>query len=186
MSATLELVASRGFDATPVTAIEEAAGLIPGNGSFYRHFASKQEALARAVDQEVTRIRNLEDQPVINANNEGRQSKQIRVRDHFLRDLDQLKAMRNLILILARDRERLPEVVKTIRQTLLDTGLVGYSELFDGSTGVEVSPVGVVILSALVGYHLSSEYFGAPPGNVDPKEFASILADLAISRAGNA
>ncbi len=46
----LRLFAENGIAGTPIVRIEEAAGLAPSSGAFYRHFASKAAVLEAAVD----------------------------------------------------------------------------------------------------------------------------------------
>lgn len=46
----LRLFAEHGVAGTPIVRIEEAAGLAPSSGAFYRHFRSKAELLEAAVD----------------------------------------------------------------------------------------------------------------------------------------
>ena len=45
LNESMRLFAEQGYTATTVAKIEEAAGLSPGSGALYRHFASKQEIL---------------------------------------------------------------------------------------------------------------------------------------------
>jgi AcrR family transcriptional regulator len=45
----MRLFAERGYTATSVAAIEEAAGLRPGSGSLYTHFRSKEEVLTESL-----------------------------------------------------------------------------------------------------------------------------------------
>lgn len=49
IAAGLRLFAVDGVAATPIVKIEEAAGLAPGSGAFYKHFRSKAELLDAAV-----------------------------------------------------------------------------------------------------------------------------------------
>src|SRR4051812_40543251 len=56
MAVALDLFAERGVQGTPVTAIEAAAGLSPGSGSFYRHFRDRAELLTAVVEQEIARV----------------------------------------------------------------------------------------------------------------------------------
>ena len=51
------MFAEEGFSGTTITEVERRAGLSPGSGSFYRHFPSKEELLAAAVEREVVRVR---------------------------------------------------------------------------------------------------------------------------------
>src|SRR6201991_4999674 len=46
----LRLFAERGYSATSVAEIEAASGLSPGAGGLYRHFKSKYEVLAAAIN----------------------------------------------------------------------------------------------------------------------------------------
>lgn len=46
----LELFAAHGVAGTPIVRIEEAAGLAPGSGAFYKHFRSKDELLDAAIE----------------------------------------------------------------------------------------------------------------------------------------
>lgn len=49
IDAALGLFAARGVAGTTIVKIEEAAGLAPGSGAFYRHFRSKAELLDAAI-----------------------------------------------------------------------------------------------------------------------------------------
>ena len=53
----LRLFAERGYSATSVAEIEAASGLSPGAGGLYRHFKSKYEVLAAAINEHATRTR---------------------------------------------------------------------------------------------------------------------------------
>jgi AcrR family transcriptional regulator len=57
MDVALKLFVAQGVAATPVTAIEAAAGLSAGSGSFYRHFKDRNALLAAVVDRELIRVR---------------------------------------------------------------------------------------------------------------------------------
>ncbi len=50
LEAGLKLFADHGVAGTPVVRVEEAAGLAPSSGGFYRYFRSKAELLEVAVD----------------------------------------------------------------------------------------------------------------------------------------
>ncbi len=54
---SLRLFAERGYAATSVAEIESASGLSPGAGGLYRHFRSKYEVLAAAVNEHAARTR---------------------------------------------------------------------------------------------------------------------------------
>jgi AcrR family transcriptional regulator len=50
LDAAMSCFASKGYAATTMADIETAAGLTPGAGGTYRHFASKQAILEAAID----------------------------------------------------------------------------------------------------------------------------------------
>lgn len=50
LAEALNLFSTRGYRGTRVQDIEEAAGLSPGAGGFYRHFRSKREVLETALE----------------------------------------------------------------------------------------------------------------------------------------
>ena len=49
MEAALELFRDQGYQKTSIGRIEQAAGLVPRAGAFYRHFESKQALLAEVA-----------------------------------------------------------------------------------------------------------------------------------------
>lgn len=51
------LFAERGFTTTSIRTIEERAGLVPGRGSLYRHFPSKEALLEAIVERIVEETR---------------------------------------------------------------------------------------------------------------------------------
>ena len=52
----LKLFAARGYAATSVADIQKAAGLAPGSGALYKHFASKRALLEAAVAHRIESI----------------------------------------------------------------------------------------------------------------------------------
>ncbi len=53
-SAALALFAARGYAKTSIAAIEEAAGLAPRAGAFYRHFESKEALFEELAREQIT------------------------------------------------------------------------------------------------------------------------------------
>ncbi|MER9583782.1 helix-turn-helix domain-containing protein [Mesorhizobium sp. M0276] len=49
--AAIRLFGERGYDRTSVPDIQEAAGLSRGSGALYKHFSSKEDLLAAAIEQ---------------------------------------------------------------------------------------------------------------------------------------
>ncbi|MEU6038512.1 TetR/AcrR family transcriptional regulator [Actinomadura sp. NPDC047616] len=184
MDATLELVLVRGFGGTAVTDIEAGAGLSPGSGSFYRHFRSKREVFEAVFERELERARRhragFERGPVGGA-------AEAALTRRFLEQLDYLAAIRPLIMLLAREHGRFPELTARVRGALLDDGIADeaahLTRDLDGAPGDgDPHALLAVVVSALTGYHLSREFFGRSPAGVDPERFAAALAALLAAR----
>jgi AcrR family transcriptional regulator len=56
MREAMLLFATQGYTATTVTQIESAAGLSPGSGAIYRHFATKQDILVAGFAEARARV----------------------------------------------------------------------------------------------------------------------------------
>ena len=180
MAVALDLFAERGVLGTPVTAIEAAAGLSPGSGSFYRHFKDRQELLAAVVEREMTRVAKL---PVDPSDTDGTRVSELAAQ--LRNDLDFLGELRRLIAILFWERGKAPDVADRVRALMVDRGVeLGVAELLltDPIDAVRTDPAAAstVMMCAMVGYFLSVEYFGSPPAEVDPDRFTRTLAHLLV------
>ncbi|MFC5745253.1 TetR/AcrR family transcriptional regulator [Actinomadura rugatobispora] len=180
LDAALELIQERGFGGTTVTGIEELAGLSPGSGSFYRHFRSKEEVFRSVFERELDRARRhreaFERGPVTADPRDA-------LTRRLLQQLDYLARIRPLITLLAREHGRFPELTRTVRSALLDQGIAEEADHLardlPGAPGHDdPHALLAVVVSALTGYHLSSEFFGRPPAGIDPARFATALAAL--------
>jgi len=56
LAEALKLFAAKGYAATSVADIQRAAGLAPGSGALYKHFASKRELLEAAVTYRIDSV----------------------------------------------------------------------------------------------------------------------------------
>ncbi|WP_030165928.1 TetR/AcrR family transcriptional regulator [Spirillospora albida] len=180
LDAALELIQRRGFGGTAVTDIEERAGLSPGSGSFYRHFRSKEHVFRELFERELDRAqrhrRTFERGPLAG-------DPQDALARRLLQQIEYMARIRPLITLMAREHGRFPELTGKIRDALLDQGIAEESEhlrrdLPGASGDDDPHALLAVMVSALTGYHLSSEFFGRPPAGVDPARFAAALARL--------
>ena len=185
LRASLELFATRGFDGTDIVDIEEAVGLTPGSGGFYRHFKNKQAVLIAVVETELERIeayhQGLEElQP--------RSEPDLEVSDRVTRMLDMLWEMRHLMEIIARDNPRFSELLPRIASTMADGGVA--IEMADLSRLMEKGAVpqrpahvvATIMLMAGVGYTRTTTLFGQPVADVGREEFGRVLTDLVLGR----
>jgi AcrR family transcriptional regulator len=183
LDASLGLFASRGVDGTHVTDIEAASGLSAGSGSFYRHFRSKDEVLEAVVDREIERARKRrESRPPPDAAPAG--DPRVTLAVEFTESLEGLERMRHLIALLARERERLPDLAQRINEVMLEGGLRWNAERIQARIDAGQIPardpegLATVLMSSLVGFHLASQYFRGMPRSVDRTHFVAALVDL--------
>jgi len=181
LDAALRAFAANGVDGTPIIDLEDAAGLAPGSGGFYRYFRTKDEILDAAVRREIDRVLAERDPRPRRDGSEPRAW----LTAEFDRALDTLATLGPLIAVLARERRRIPDLAREIAEQLVeggarhDAGLV--SDAAGRSGGTENAAAGAVVISAIVGYHLATEYFGSPPGDVGRDDFVAALVDLIVS-----
>jgi AcrR family transcriptional regulator len=184
LDAALKLIQQRGFGGTTVTDIEEQAGLSPGSGSFYRHFRSKEDVFRTVFERELERARRHREEfergPVTADPQEA-------LTRRLLQQLDYLARIRPLIILLAREHGMFPDLTRKIRGVLLDQGIAEEAEHL--TRDLPAAPghgdphaLLAVVVSALTGYHLSREFFGHPPADIDADRFAAALAALITAR----
>lgn len=182
MDVALQLFGAQGVAATPVTAIEAGAGLAAGSGSFYRHFADKTQLLTAVVERELERVAKV---PAAQLGHpeQRRRAPAEALTVQLRADLDFLRELGPLIAILMWERERAPALTERIRTTMADRGVeLGIADLLlaapTPAVTADPAAAATVMQSAMVGYHLAQEYFGAPPGDVGPDRFTTALARI--------
>lgn len=181
MAVALDLFAKQGVAATPVTAIEAAAGLSAGSGGFYRHFTGKPQLLDAVVEHELQRVKKVPSVQVSAAPEGTPRDKALAIQ--LRHDLDFLAELQPLIAILMWERDRAPEIAEKLQITMVDRGIeLGIADLLLSSTVPPVvadpAAAATVMQSAMVGYFLNTAYFGAPPAGVDADRFTTMLATL--------
>lgn len=174
LDCALALFVQHGVAGTSVVQIEEAAGLSPGSGSFYRHFRDKSAVLDAVVARELTRAAEVRAARTPDARP---------LEGEYLAALDELARMTDLIELLAREGRQRPELFEPVRQVLAEEGAKAETELLQARAAAgEVPPgdldaVATVAMFALVGHHIAEHFFGMPIG-VDRDRFVHTLAAL--------
>ncbi|WP_410651418.1 TetR/AcrR family transcriptional regulator [Amycolatopsis sp. cmx-4-54] len=180
MDVALRLFTRQGVAATTVTAIEAEAGLSPGSGSFYRHFAGKDQLLEAVVDRELERARKDPSAQLAAAPHGTPPSTALAAQ--LRGDLDFLRLLQPLIALLIWERDRAPDVAHRVRETMAEAGItLGIADLARTAPphlNADPAATATVMQSAMIGYFLTAEYFGGPPADVDPDRFTTALAAL--------
>lgn len=179
----LRLFAEVGVAGTPIVRIEEAAGLAPGSGAFYRHFRSKAELLAAAVADAATATQfgidqlavaerlPFEDQPVFIA------------RGAWL----MFDAHRDLLLVLTRERGPRPAGYGHGPDDWPGSGVPFVSSWLRARVASgDLAPVedpdatALVLLDTLWAYWLQREAEGPTPYGIDDTRFIAAWTDLVL------
>ena len=181
LDAALHAFATRGVDGTPITDLEASAGLAAGSGGFYRYFRTKDEVLAAVVRREMDRVEAAQASGApAEAGPDGDPA--VALASRLTDSLGRLRSLGPLMAILSREQGRIPDLAAEVSERMIEGGLrhdaAQLAPLVGSTTTADAHDLGAVILSALVGYTLSSGYFGAPPGGVEPDRFAAALAAL--------
>lgn len=176
VNAAAELFGARGYTATTVANIEEAAQLAPKSGAFYRHFSSKDAVLSAVIDRWVDDVRAVPDEisallPLDDLNAEL----QVIARG-TMRVLDR---QRPLFLALAKDPSAMPGLVERIQVDLVDVGYAQMTTWFRsqlrrrGADTKQANAFASVALSSLAHFHQDDALYGTPPGGTSRDAFVN-------------
>lgn len=187
LDAGLQLFSEKGFDGTSVMDIEAAVGLKPGNGSFYRHFKSKEDLMEQVVHREIESVRHWRNEMIVPDEDDMDMEK---IRRTFVESLESMEAIKDLINLLAREygQGRFPELMANLKALLMDDGIEAFREDYRAAIkkGVllDMDPriLSSILMSSLVGYHLANMYFGSELGGVNRQEFTDGLVELIANK----
>ena len=187
IAAALRLFAADGVAATPIVRIEEAAGLAPGSGAFYKHFRSKSELLDAAVADAATTSAAGADLFAALAGMEIRdQARFIARGTWFVFD-----AHADLFLVMVREHEHRPR-----SYTHEPNGWPGdgpafvtawlESKIERGELAVsDARATAVVLLDALTSYWFQRKTETAAPYGVDDDRFVDAWVELVAALASH-
>jgi AcrR family transcriptional regulator len=189
VSEALRLFAERGYSATSVAEIEAASGLSPGAGGLYRHFRSKEEVLAAAVREHITRTSKqisatfqraseVKDEPLVE-----------RLRLTAAIGLGKMRQEADLIRVLFRDLDKFPNLVAEMREgivnplyDMISKWLSDQPEMAD--LDEDWDALALALGGSIVNYWLASDALHQPPQRVDETRFIDGWARLALGLAG--
>jgi AcrR family transcriptional regulator len=185
----LRLFAERGYAATSVAEIEAASGLSPGAGGLYRHFRSKEEVLAAAVREHITRTSKqitatfqqaagFQDRPLVD-----------RLRLAATVGLGKMREEADLIRVLFRDLDKFPNLIAEMREGIVNPlydviakGLAGQPEM--AGIDEDWDAISLALGGAIVNYWLANDALYEPPKRIDEERFINSWARLAMGLVG--
>jgi AcrR family transcriptional regulator len=181
LDAAVELFGRRGFRATSVGEIEEAAGLVPRRRSHYKHFESKEALLEAAVERRgraVDEIEQLIDTPVGDPRDEVWTLGRIAFRE-IGRDQAVLR-------IVMREGENFPDLRDRFHERIVRRGHEQAEARLRllaeraGAEDVDVHALAAILLASVINYRVLDTLFGRPPGDLPEDRYIEAWADSAL------
>ena len=146
----MRLFSEHGYAATSIAKIEAAAGLTPGAGGLYHHFASKEALLAAGIERQLSRLAALREiRQVLGTLDDLRAELTLTAR-YILAELD---SESELLRILASDVRNRPQVLKTAVEQLVSSMFTGFAAWI-GERGERAIPTEEA--TAIAGFGLGS------------------------------
>lgn len=156
----IALFNSQGIAGTRIFDIESAVGLAVGTGSFHRHFRNKEDLLDAVIAEVLTDFA-VPDLAV------GPDEQDLAQRiETGVRELQDHMVTINLLVRLRSER---PDLAERFYE--------GFQE-WVGQAAPDPDPRTTIITSAIVGFVISSQFFGRQPGRLEPAEFARTFAEM--------
>jgi AcrR family transcriptional regulator len=163
MRAAMRLFAERGYGRTTIGDIEEAAGFTRRGGTLYHYFSSKEDVLEAALQEHVQAVEdigglaNLLPLP-------DRESELLILGRWLLAELDR---QHDLVRVLEKEGDQLPEIRDRLTRELLDSGYRWTADygrtLAPNDHGWDLDAVAVLLVGALVNFRRTQWTFGRAP-----------------------
>jgi AcrR family transcriptional regulator len=191
LEAAMRLFGELGFAGTTISRIEQAAGLSPGSGALYRHFASKEDILAAGVERAMASSTDLAALLADPTALDGLSLEQrlLQVARAGLRRLEDERDLNRLIL---RDLGRFPELLARVgRDEVARTARVVADWLRtqsgpEGGDGADWDAVAMVLVGGVTHYWILRDTFGAHPAGLSEERVLAAAAALgAAALRGN-
>jgi len=120
----MRLFSEHGYTATSIAKIEAAAGLTPGAGGIYHHFASKEALLAAGIERQLARLGALREiRQVLGSLGDLKAELTLTAR-YILAELD---SESELLRILASEARHQPRLLKTAVDQLVSSTFEGFA-----------------------------------------------------------
>ena len=182
----MRLFAERGFRATSVGDIEEAAGLKPRRGGLYKHFPSKHDLLVEAVRSHIDAAsvvaRRLDDLGVGSTPSLDRD----RLADLMVvvgrQFLDEMDRMEDLTRILEHDGARVAELTAEVKSDVVDLSYRVAADIISTVAPETPDPQAhaVILLGSLVALRRTAWTFGSAPAGIDDDRALQAWVQIAL------
>jgi AcrR family transcriptional regulator len=160
----MRLFSEHGYASTSIAKIEAAAGLTPGAGGLYHHFASKEAVLAAGIERQLSRLAALREIRQVLGSLDDLKAELTLTARYILTELD---SESELLRILASDVRNRPQVLKTAVEQLVSSMFTGFAtwigERAERTIPVEeATTIATFGLGALLSSRLMRDVLGIP------------------------
>jgi AcrR family transcriptional regulator len=132
----MHLFSRHGYAATSIAKIEAAAGLTPGAGGIYHHFASKEAVLAAGIERQLARLGALREiRHVLGSLGDLKAELTLTAR-YVLAELD---SESELLRILASDARSRPQLLHDAVEELMSSTFTGFATWIRESAAQPIS-----------------------------------------------
>jgi AcrR family transcriptional regulator len=173
LAEALKLFAARGYAGTSVADIQTAAGLAPGSGALYKHFASKRALLEAAVAYRIESI--VAARQEYDAESPVGVEKAVRRAGQLIRD--NLTASEDLLRVMLRESEELGDLNEQTWKVITDNAYHRFTDELAASNRAGITNVpdpqasAAVAISSLTYAATLRALTGHSPGDVDDDRF---------------
>ncbi len=160
----MRLFSEHGYTATSITKIEAAAGLTPGAGGIYHHFASKEAVLAAGIERQLARLGALREiRQVLGSLGDLKAELTLTAR-YILAELD---SESELLRILASEARHQPQLLKTAVDQLVSSTFEGFATWIAERAArpiadEEAAAIAAIGLGSLLSSRLLRDVLGIP------------------------
>jgi AcrR family transcriptional regulator len=170
----MHLFSQHGYTATSIAKIEAAAGLTPGAGGIYHHFASKEAVLAAGIERQLARLGALREiRHVLGSLGDLKAELTLTAR-YVLAELD---SESELLRILASDARSRPQLLTAAVEELVSSTFTGFATWVGERAERVISPEEATAVAAFgLGSLLSSRLLRDVLGIPSPVEDETLVA----------
>jgi AcrR family transcriptional regulator len=120
----MRLFSEHGYAATSIAKIEAAAGLTPGAGGLYHHFASKEAVLGAGIERQLARLSALREIRQVLGPLDDLKAELTLMARYVIAELD---SESELLRILASDARNRPQLLSSAVEQLVSSMFTGFA-----------------------------------------------------------
>jgi AcrR family transcriptional regulator len=177
----MHLFSQHGYSATSIAKIETAAGLTPGAGGIYHHFASKEAVLAAGIERRLARLGALRE--IRHAlGSLGDLKAELTLTARYV--LTELDSESELLRILASDARNRPQLLTAAVDQLISSTFAGFATWVGERAErtlppAEATAIATFGLGSLVSSRLLRDVLGIP-SPVDDEALVDTWVEIMI------